>query len=379
MDHRPPGSWAPAARGRGRPRPARARPRRSWPGWPCRTHRRRGGDRPLAQHGQEGEAGVELAQPSEHQRIVEVDEASPFRVRGPRPGRAAAAGSWRRAALARSWLRVLVATAQPPSSGPSSAEAGTRTSSRNTSANSASPVRVRSGRALDPGERMSTTRQEMPWCLATSGLVRTKSAHQSATVPDRGPDLLPGHHEVVAVAHGPGPQRRQVRAGRARSCPGTRCRRRGPSAGSQVRFARSVPYCMIDGAMLLMPMTFTGVGAPDATILLGEHELFEYGGARPLYSTGQEDGGPAGIGHGPVPPARMASASWSSVPAAGLHRRTSSVRWSAASALNSYRNASTSRTWKSRPCARCGRTRPHRRGRRRCRRSSARPLRMSGL
>jgi len=36
--------------------------------------------------------------------------------------------------------------------------------------------------------------------------------------------------------------------------------------GSSSRFCCSVPYCMIAGAMLLMPMTLTGVGEPAAIV-----------------------------------------------------------------------------------------------------------------
>ena len=83
--------------------------------------------------------------------------------------------AYRRAAPARSWLSVVVATCHPALSGPSRASAGTRTSLKNTSAKSAAPLRVTSGRASMPGNPMSTMRQEMPLCLGASGSVRTYS------------------------------------------------------------------------------------------------------------------------------------------------------------------------------------------------------------
>ena len=174
--------------------------------------------------------------------------------------------AYRRAAPARSWLSVLVATAHPPSSGPSSDEAGTRTSSKNTSANSVSPVRVRSGRASIPGDRMSTTRQEMPRCLGTSGSVRTKSAHQSARWPF---DV----HVFCPVTTKSSPSRTARVRSDARSEPASgslipwhQMSSARTIRGSSSRFCCSVPYSMIAGAMLLMPMTLTGVGAPAAIV-----------------------------------------------------------------------------------------------------------------
>lgn len=75
-------------------------------------------------------------------------------------------------------------TRQPSFSSPTRFATGTRTSSRNTSANSADPARVRSGRTVTPGASMGMASQEIPRCLGVSaltGAVRTSSSHQSAT------------------------------------------------------------------------------------------------------------------------------------------------------------------------------------------------------
>ena len=56
----------------------------------------------------------------------------------------------------RSYMRVVIPTCQPWPSVPRMFSAGTRTFSKNTSLNSASPVIWRSGRTVMPGECMST-------------------------------------------------------------------------------------------------------------------------------------------------------------------------------------------------------------------------------
>ena len=69
--------------------------------------------------------------------------------------------------------RVARATVQPPSTGPTTSSSGTNTSVRNTSLNSLMPLVMRSGRTSMPSAAMSITIVVMPWCLGTSGLVRT--------------------------------------------------------------------------------------------------------------------------------------------------------------------------------------------------------------
>src|SRR5215510_8360937 len=81
----------------------------------------------------------------------------------------------------RSWARVVMATLHPSLILPTTLTAGTRTFSRNTSLNSASPVICRRGRMVMPGVFMSTRRNVMPLCLATVGSVRTRKKPQSAT------------------------------------------------------------------------------------------------------------------------------------------------------------------------------------------------------
>ncbi len=65
--------------------------------------------------------------------------------------------SWR-GFVPRSWDRVELATRHPSFSGPISWSSGTKTSVRNTSLNSASPVSWTSGRTSTPGWCMSMTR-----------------------------------------------------------------------------------------------------------------------------------------------------------------------------------------------------------------------------
>ncbi|KUJ53746.1 hypothetical protein ADL25_08825 [Streptomyces sp. NRRL F-5122] len=72
-------------------------------------------------------------------------------------------------------------TRHPSFSAPIRLPTGTRTSSRNTSANSVDPASVRSGRTVTPGASMGIASQVMPLWLGASGSVRTSSSHQSAT------------------------------------------------------------------------------------------------------------------------------------------------------------------------------------------------------
>ena len=58
--------------------------------------------------------------------------------------------------LIRSLAKVVTATRHPPFTSPTTIAAGIRTSSKNTSQNSRSPVICRMGRTSTPGERMSS-------------------------------------------------------------------------------------------------------------------------------------------------------------------------------------------------------------------------------
>src|SRR5439155_959655 len=71
----------------------------------------------------------------------------------------------------RSNWSVVIATCQPSFSRPTRFAFGTRTSSKNTSLNSASPVICTSGRTVIPGLRMSTSRYEMPRCFGAAHLL----------------------------------------------------------------------------------------------------------------------------------------------------------------------------------------------------------------
>ncbi len=95
--------------------------------------------------------------------------------------------------------------------------AGTNTSSRNTSLNSASPVIWRSGRMSMPSACMSTTRYEMPRCLgaSSSGVVRARQMPHRAWRGVRRPHLLAGEQPAAVHRRGARRQRREV-AARAR-------------------------------------------------------------------------------------------------------------------------------------------------------------------
>ena len=79
-------------------------------------------------------------------------------------------------AVPRSKLNVTIATRQPSCSSPTRFSTGMRTSSRNISLNSLTPVSVFIGRISMPGESIGITIQVMPLCLGASGSVRTSSS-----------------------------------------------------------------------------------------------------------------------------------------------------------------------------------------------------------
>ena len=114
----------------------------------------------------------------------------------------------------RSWPSDPLATRQPSLSGPTRFSAGTRASLKNTSLKSRSSGRrpTRTACAPRPG---SVGRDHQRADALVLGGVRV-GAHERqqhvGVVRAGGPHLLPVDHEVVAVAHGPGAQRRQVGA-----------------------------------------------------------------------------------------------------------------------------------------------------------------------
>ena len=136
-----------------------------------------------------------------------------------------------------------------------------RASVRYSSLNGSSPVIVRIGRASMPGVRRSTSRQLMPLCLGTSGLVRTYSWHQSA----RWPRLF---HVFWPLTTKWSPSRTADVRSEARSDPASGsdipCDHTSSprSIGCRKRACcSSVPYVMIAGAMFETPMTLIGPGA----------------------------------------------------------------------------------------------------------------------
>ena len=86
--------------------------------------------------------------------------------------------SWRSPtkAVPRSKLSVTMVTRQPSFSSPTRLATGTRTSSRNSSANSVDPAMVWSGRMSTPGVSIGRMSHEMPRWRLSSGPVRTSSS-----------------------------------------------------------------------------------------------------------------------------------------------------------------------------------------------------------
>ena len=77
-------------------------------------------------------------------------------------------------------MSVVIPTRQPLLTPPSACDSCTRTLSKKTSLNSASPVSCRSGLIVMPGSFMSSRKYVMPLCLGRAGSVRASSIIQSA-------------------------------------------------------------------------------------------------------------------------------------------------------------------------------------------------------
>ena len=161
-----------------------------------------------------GHLGVD---PQPHQRVVHGRVAQLGRDRRQAsatlpimpPSRGAGRRRWRRVRCSGSWSRP----ASPGRPRPSRLASGTRTSVRNTSLNSASPVIWRSGRISTPG--CGHVEQEVGQA-SVLGHVRVGAGDQDRhlrVLRPRRPHLLPVDNPVVAVADGPGRHRGQVRAG----------------------------------------------------------------------------------------------------------------------------------------------------------------------
>ena len=80
----------------------------------------------------------------------------------------------------RSNISVVIATPQPPSTGPTSLPGSRRTSSMKTSLKCASPEIWRSGRTLTPSASIGSTNIVSPRCLGTSGSVRASRSPKLA-------------------------------------------------------------------------------------------------------------------------------------------------------------------------------------------------------
>ena len=100
---------------------------------------------------------------------------------------------------ARSFMSVVLATAQPLLRSPMMAASDTRASVRKTSLNSAWPVISRSGRTSTPGWCMSIANQVMPWCLGSSGVGAGDQHAEVGDLAARRPHLLTVDDPLVAV------------------------------------------------------------------------------------------------------------------------------------------------------------------------------------
>ena len=118
----------------------------------------------------------------------------------------------------RSYGRMLIATAQPPCSSPSIRSAGTTTSSKNTSANSCSPLIISSGATVMPGVSMSTKNAVMPRWRESGEPVRVSSTQRSEYCARLVQTFWPlithvARRRGVAVGDGAAAERREVAAG----------------------------------------------------------------------------------------------------------------------------------------------------------------------
>ena len=144
---------------------------------------------------------------------------------------------------------MLIATAQPPFTSPRIRSAGTTTSSKNTSANSRTPLIISSGATVIPGVSMSTKNAVMPRWRDSAGPVRVSSTQRSeycARLVQTFWPLITHVDAVAGVAVGDGAAAAATR-GRCR-CPGSENpwhhisapeSRRGHDLGRERRATRS--------------------------------------------------------------------------------------------------------------------------------------------
>ena len=112
----------------------------------------------------------------------------------------------------RSFVSTLIPTPQPPCSGPSRRSAGSDTSVKTTSSNSADPVIWRSGRTSIPGRSIGQRKNEIPSCLRAPGSVRAMRMPQLLTRP-------PEHHTLAPLTTKWSPSRSARVDSDARSLP----------------------------------------------------------------------------------------------------------------------------------------------------------------
>ncbi len=141
------------------------------------------------------------------------------------------------------------------------ADRGTRTSEKKSSAKDCPPVMVVSGRASIPAVVRSTRKHVIPRCFLADGSVRTYSWHQSAKWPIEFQVFCPltTKWSPSSTAWVRSAARSEPASGSDMPCDQISSPR---SIGVRNRaFCSAVPKCMIAGAMLETPITFSGPGA----------------------------------------------------------------------------------------------------------------------
>ena len=175
-----------------------------------------------------------------------------------------------------------MATVHPSFSAPSSASTGTRTSLKNSSLNSCSPVMVTAGAPRCPATSCRRAGRRCPCASARRG----RCAPAARTSWRRCPSVFHTFWPLTTIVR----RRRAPRARRsaARSEPASGSEKpwhqmsspRSMRAEEAAASARRCRTCMMAGAMFEMPITLRVPGA-SAGHLLGEHDLLEQPGATP--------------------------------------------------------------------------------------------------
>ena len=160
----------------------------------------------------------------------------------------------------RSFMSVVIATRQPSPSGPMRIESGTRTLSKNTSLNSASPVIWTSGRTVTPGDCMSTMKYVRPLCFGTEGSVRARSIPHFARWARLVQTFWP-----LTTHSSPSRTARVDKPATSEPAPGSlniwhQISWLVASGRSRRRRCSSVPHVMIVGPPIPMPMMLKGRG-----------------------------------------------------------------------------------------------------------------------